>query len=277
MIAEAPGELRLEARCVEFEQARGERGLLRPHDRRAMFAAGTVGHGQDGERAAGQEFLLGDAAVRLGVMGHQDDRDLVVGPAACADAGLFAHRAEAALRRGDQPGGDAPSALQDEAGAIGPALALDDFVGRYEFHLRASGETAQQGGPQEAVLGDPAHRRGGFRIVGGFAMIEMQEEGAGAAVVAGVGNPDVADRLGIGRQLVPEVESREQALARIGYGGGAAVETLLRHRGERYAVDEGRRETRFAGGQREEAAVEACADDGEVEGRAVGGAPIHEP
>ena len=168
-------------------------------------------------------------------------------------------------------------ALQDEAGAIGTALALDDFVGRHEFHFRATGETAQKRGAQEAVLDDPAHRGGVLRVAGGFAMVEMQEEGACAAVVAGVGNPDVPDRFGIGRQLVPEVESGEQALARVGDGGGSTVEPLFRHRGERYAVDEGCRKSRLTGGQREKAAVEARADDGEVEGGAVGGAPVHQP
>ena len=108
-------------------------------------------------------------------------------------------------------------------------------------------------------------------------MVEMQEERAGAAVMAGIGNPDVADRFGVGREFVPEAESREQALARIGDGGGATVEALFRHGGERYAVDEGRREARFAGGQREKAAVEACAHDGEVEGGTVRRAPVHQP
>ena len=272
MVAEPPRELRLEARCIEFEQASRDIGALGPHDRRTMLAARTVGHRQDGERAAGQEFFLGNAAMRLGMVGHQDDRDLVVRPAARADAGLLAHRAEAALGRGDEAGGEAPATLQYQRGATRPALGLNHLVGRDELDLRAGGEPAEQGSPQEAVLDDPAHRRGHVGVPGGFAMVEMKEERAGAAVVTGVGNPDVANRLGVGRHLVPDTERREKALAGEGDRGGAAIEARLGQGGEWYAVDERGRKPHLAGSQSEKAAVEPCPYDSEIErGEARGG------
>jgi len=131
--------------------------------------------------------------------------------------------------------------------------------------VRAGGEPAQQGGAEEPVLDDPAHRCGRLGVVGGFAVVEMEEERARAPVVAGIGDPDIADRLGFGGNLVPDAERGEQALAGIGDSGGAPVEARLGQGSERNAVDEGGQKTRFAGRQGEKAAVEARAYDGEVE------------
>jgi hypothetical protein len=75
----------------------------------------------------------------------------------------------------------------------------------------------------------------------------MEEEGAGTPVVAGIGDPDVANRFGFGGKLIPEAERGEQALAGKGNGGGATVEARLGQGGERDAVDERGGKTRFAG------------------------------
>ena len=218
----------------------------------------------------------------LGMVGHQHDRDLVVRPVARADASLLAHRAEAALGRGDQAGGDAPAALQEEAGARGPALGLDHLVRRHELDLGAGGEPAQQRRTEEAVLDDPAHRCRRLGILGGLAMIEMKKERTRAAVVACVGNTDVADRLGLCRHLVPDSQRLEQALAGVGDGGGAAVEARLGQGGQWHAVDQRGRKARFAGSEGQKAAVETRADDRKIErGRAGGdgieGTAIHGP
>ena len=189
-----------------------------------MLAVGAVAHRQDGEGPARQELLLGDAAMRPFVARHQHDRDLVVGPGARADAGLLAHRAEAALGRRDQARRETPAALEHEFGAVRVALGLDHFIRRDQLDLRAGGQPSQQGRAQEAVLDDPAHRRAARALGGRLAMIEMQEQRARPAVVAGVGDADVEDRLGLVGQIGPDAERREQALAGIGDGGGAAVE-----------------------------------------------------
>jgi len=77
-IAEAAGELGLEACGFELEQARGELGALGPDDRRAMLATLAIAHRQDGEGPAGQELLLGSAAMRQFMVGDHDDGDLIV-------------------------------------------------------------------------------------------------------------------------------------------------------------------------------------------------------
>ena len=92
----------------------------------------------------------------------------------------------------------------------------------------------------------------------------MQEEAARLAVVAGIGDADIADRLGIARNLVPDADGGEQALAGIGNRRGAAIEARLRQRGERHAIDQGGGEPRFAGRQRQQAAVEAGTNDDEI-------------
>ena len=181
IVAEAARELGLEARRVELEQALREVGALGPDDRRAMLAVLAVAHRQDGEGPARQELLLGDAAMRPLVARHQHDRDLVVRPGARADAGLLAHGAEAAFGRGDQARREAPAALQHELGAVGIALGLDHLVRRHQLDLRAGRQPAQQGRAQEAVLDDPAHRRG----VSPSARRPRDDRNAGTAGSAG--------------------------------------------------------------------------------------------
>ena len=242
MIAEASGELGLEARRVELEQAAREIGALGPDDRRAMLAVPARPHRQDGEGAAGQEFLLGDAAVRPFVARDQHDRDLVVRPGARTDAGVLAHRAEAALGRGHQPrrrGAGRSSATR----SAGPQSRLVSITssGATSSTCGQVCQPSQQRGAQEAVLDDPAHRRR-HRAASGrrLAMIEMEEERARPAVVAGVGNADVADRLGLAGDIVPDAERREQALAGVGDRRRAAVEAGLGQGRERHPVDQGR-------------------------------------
>ena len=98
-----------------------------------------------------------------------------------------------------------------------------------------------------------------------FAVIEMQEEGARAAIVSGVGDADVEDGFGLGRHLVPHADRLEQPLAGVGDGRGAAVEARLAHALERQAVDQRRPQARFAGREGQQAAIEAGTDDHEVE------------
>jgi hypothetical protein len=152
---------------------------------------------------------------------------------------------------------------------MGVAVGLDHLVGRHQLNAGAGREAAQQGRPQEAVLDDPAHRRGGLRIGRGFAVIEVQEQRARAAVVAGVGDADVEDRLGLARDVVPQPQRREQALAGVGDRGGAAVEGGLGHRREGHPVDQRGPEARRARREGEQAAVQAGTDDRQVEPFAV--------
>ena len=269
-IAEAAGELGLEACSLELEQAHGELGTLGPDDRRAMLAAlainrGAVAHRQDGEGAAGQELLLGNAAMRQFMAGNHDDGDLIVRPGAGADAGILAHRAEAAFRRSDQSRRELPAALQHQLDLVGVAGGFQRFVRCDQLDVGAGGEAALDGRTQEPVLDDPAHRRGGLAVGGSFAVIEMQEEGARAPVMSGIRDADVEDGLGFGRHLVPHPQRLEQPLAGIGDGRGAAVEARLAHRLERQAVDQRGLQPCNARRQGKQAAIKAGADDREVE------------
>src|SRR5581483_9445611 len=87
---------------------------------------------------------------------------------------------------------------------------------------------------------------------------------------------DVEDRLGLARKLVPDAERCEQALAGIGDRGRAAVEGRLGHGLERQPVDQRGAKPRLARRQGEQAAVQAGADNGDVEAVAVGDA-LHVP
>ena len=149
------------------------------------------------------------------------------------------------------------------------AIGLDHFVRRDQLDLLAGCQSAQQGRAQEAVLDDPAHRRGLAVLGGRLAMIEMQEQRARPAVVAGVGDADVENRLGLVRQVGPHAQRREQALAGIGDGGGAAVEAGIGEGFQRHPVDQRGAEAGFARGERQQAAVQAGAHDREIEPIAV--------
>ena len=231
----------------------------------------AVAHGQDGEGAAGQELLLGDAAVRALMARHQHQRDLAVGPGARADARLLAQGAEASLGRGDQPRDKLLPAFEAQIGTILIASDLDHFVGRHQLDVPARRDPPQQGGPQEAVLDDPAHGRGVALGGRGLPVVEMQEQRAWPAIVAGIGDPDVEDGFGLVRHLRPYAERVEQALAGIGDGGGASVEAGVREVRQWYAVDQGGAQPRFARGERQQAAVQSGAHDGEIQTVAVHG------
>jgi hypothetical protein len=152
-----------------------------------------------------------------------------------------------------------------EFGLVEVALAVDDFVGVNQLDLRAVSEPPQESGTQEAVLDDPAHR-GRFGSSGcRLAMIEMQEQRTGTAVVACIGDANIEDWLGFGRDLLPCVQCGEQALAGIRHGRGAAIERGLAHGGERHAINQGGGEPRFGGGQRQQATVEAGAHYRKIE------------
>ena len=207
--------------------------------------------------------------MRALVARHQHDRDLVVGPGARADAGLLAHGAEAAFGRRDQARRETPAALQREFGAVRVAVGLDHFIRRDQLDLRAGRQPSQQGGAQEAVLDDPAHRRGLIAL----GRPPRDDRNAGTAgwpaVVAGIGDADIENRLGLVGQFGPDAERREKALAGIGDGGGAAVEAGVGEGCERHAVDQGGAEAGFARGERQQAAVQAGAHHREIEPIAV--------
>ena len=90
-----------------------------------------------------------------------------------------------------------------------------------------------------------------------------------AAVVTGVGDADIENRLGLVGQFGPDAKGCEQALAGIGDGGGAAVEACISEGLERHPVDQGGAEAGFARGERQQAAVQAGAHHREIEPIAV--------
>ncbi len=93
----------------------------------------------------------------------------------------------------------------------------------------------------------------------------MQEQRARPTVMAGIGDADIEDGFGLVGQVGPHAKGREQALAGIGDGGGATIEPGVGERAERYPVDQSSREASLAGGERQQAAVQAGAHDGEIE------------
>ena len=96
-------------------------------------------------------------------------------------------------------------------------------------------------------------------------MVEVEEHRARPAIVAGVGDADVENGLGLVGQLGPDAQRREQALAGVGDGGGPSVEARVRERLQGHTVDQDRVEAGLSGGERQQAAAQAGAHDGEIE------------
>jgi hypothetical protein len=80
----------------------------------------------------------------------------------------------------------------------------------------------------------------------------------------GVGDADVEDRFGVPGEVGPDAQRREQALAGVGDGGGAAVVRGLDQGVEHYPVDQRGGESCLARGERQQAAVQAGTHDDEI-------------
>ena len=204
MIAEPPRELRLEARCIEFEQAAREIGAFGPDDRRAMLArravASSAGWRRD-RRAGTSPGRRRDAAAHGAPPARSRSGRTTSCARRCRPPRASSRSGPRPRRSGGRRGAgrsSAPARRDPRSRSVSTTSS-----GETSSTCGAGCEPAQQRGAQEAVLDDPAHRRRGLGVLGGLAMIEMEEEGARAAVVAGVGDPDVADRLGLGRRARP--------------------------------------------------------------------------
>ena len=160
---------------------------------------------------------------------HQHDRDLVVRPGARADAGVLAHRAEAAFGRGDQARREAPAALQRELGAVG--------VARWSRAPRRARPARPAGRP--ASRRSRAARRKRFSTIQpiGAASSRPRRPPRGdrnAGTAGSAGRRGRRRRCGCRGSARPGSASSsqtpsacEQALAGIGDGRGAAVEARL--------------------------------------------------
>ena len=245
MIAEAAPELGQEPGLVEREQRGREGAPLGPHDRRAL-----PGHRQDGERPGGQEMLDRDAAVRLGVAHGADDAGLRIGPGHARDAGGLAQRRALPVGRGDELRADAASVGEGGDGAVA-------ILDRAHLHRRDISEARQAREPgeeraaQHPVLDDEAQR-----MIADERMVVMEKERRAA-----IGDADLANGLGIGGEIGPQAQGREDLPGRPGERGGAAVERRVEHPRRRLAVDQRGLDAGARRGEGERHAGEAAADD----------------
>ena len=230
-IAEAARELGVEARRVELEQAFGDRRRVR--SRRSTSDArpprcrciGRMANGPPGRNFSCATPRCGRswrATSTIAIWSYDQARAPMPASSRIVPKRPSAEATRRAASR--RPLFSAISTLS------APRLVSSASSGATSSTLGQACKTPQHRGAQEAVLDDPAHRRGIALGLGRLAMIEMQEEGAGAAVVAGIGDADVEDRLGAAFELVPHADRLEKPLAGVGDRRGAAVEAGLGQR-----------------------------------------------
>ena len=111
-----------------------------------------------------------------------------------------------------------------------------------------------QGAPDHAVLDHVAERS-----LAELPVVEVEEERRVA-----VGDPDLQDRLGLGRHAAPHADRLEGALGGVGDGAGAAVEGPVQHRSRRGAIDQRHPQPGAGQSAAERQPHQAAADDEHV-------------
>src|SRR6185437_7163088 len=102
-------------------------------------------------------------------------------------------------------------------------------AGRREMAQRRQGPGAgEEGAAQHAVLDDIAER-----VVAEIVMVVVQEKRRIA-----IGDTDLADRLGLGSDAVPQPDAGEDALRAEGDRRGPSIERLARHARRVLAIDD---------------------------------------
>ena len=223
-----------------------------------MGAVRRVGHRQDGERAGGQEPLVGDAVMGFVMADGADDPVLGIAPLRGGDPGLAAQQGLGPVRRdnqrrcqngavGERQFGDRVSRLQ----ALGPGR-------RHDLHIRRSFEQGGKALPDRTVFDDPAEG-GAVQRAAELPVVVVQEQRRGA-----VGDADIQDRLGGVLDFPPQADLRQEPLRRIGDRRGPAVIGRGGERRQRRPVDQGDGEPAGRQRQRQRAADHAPADDDDV-------------
>src|SRR6185437_2532335 len=119
----------------------------------------------------------------------------------------------------------------------------------------------EEGAAQHAVLDDVAERIGAELV-----MVVMQEKRR-----IGVGDADLADRLGLGGDAVPQPDAGEDALRAQGDRRGPPVERLARHARRVLAIDDRDLEPGARAGDAQAESDEPAADDDQLAARRRGG------
>ena len=257
-IAETTLHFRAERRIGQPQHGRRMFCPLRPDNGRAMGAVRRIGHRQDGERARGQEPLMGNAVMRRFVPHGADDAVLGIAPLGGGDPGLGAQEGICPVRSDDQRRGQNRPVLQCQFGdriARGQTLRPGR---RQDANFGRSLQQRRQPLADGAVLHDPAERSAVQRLTE-IPVVVVQEQRRRA-----IGNADVQDRLGRVLDLPPQADLSQQPVGRIGDRRGPSVIGHCGHRRQRRPVDQRNRKPALRQGQRQGAADHAAADDDDI-------------
>jgi hypothetical protein len=197
-----------------------------------------------------------DAAVRAGMAHGGDDAGLLVAPFDRPDPGGAAQRRILAVGGDDQPAGESFAVGQGDRRPGRRRLHRRDRARGDEAQARQGAGAAEQDPAQYSVLDDIAERRVAASRWAQLAMVVMHEQRRRI-----VGDADLADRLGLGRDLRPQPDAVEDQARAVGDRRGAPVECLRQHRHRVVAVDHGDRQPGIGTGDGEQHPVEPAADD----------------
>ncbi len=216
-------------------QGLGAIGALGPDQ-----AGAIVRQRKNGEGPAGQEIFVGHALVRMLHADGGHHSALAIAPADVADAGGLAQYAVAALGADHQRRGQRPS-VRERQGRAGRGDVQGLGGGRGQHLNTLVDHRLGQGGADLAVL-DQIAQRLALGTVGDFAAVEAQKERRGAARGRArrlaVGDQDLLDPLGVGRQGLAGPDRPPLAERRIGDGRGTPVKALGQLGVERLGVDQ---------------------------------------
>src|SRR6266478_8090844 len=201
-------------------------------------------------------MLDGDAVVRALVLHRCDDPGLRIPPFDRLDSGGAPQRRFPAVGARDESGPELSPIGKRRGRAKRRGRHRVDRERRQEQQVRDGSDPIDQSTPKDAVLDDVAERDAGSE----FAMVVMKKQ---RGII--VGDPDLADRLGVGSNFRPQSDCFENLVRTVADRRAAPVKIIGEQRRGILRVDNRDREPCAGTGDAEQQTVQPATGDQELD------------